>query len=553
MKRKVYVYDTLRETEQTSLLSGGLTAERMVAFVKLLHEFGVPWIEGPWPVPRQVAESEGSLDRFEKAQRFYQLLQFENQELQDNIVVFGSTMEKSVSVASESLILRALVETGMSNFCIFGKAWRAQVKSVLKTSLSNNLVMIEKSIRFLKSKGQIVFFDLEHFFDGFKADADKPLNQNYAVKALKAAIKGGADVFVFCDTNGGILPNEVSNILTQVIPLLGEIPWGVHFHDDEGLSKANTLVAIDLGATYPQVTTLGHGERIGMPRLTDLVPTLILKKKINCVGIERLEGLTDFARQASFLLGESLPAKTPYVGPGAYAHKAGTHGVDPELQEHVSPGRIGNTRYRIISGLLGANGVWRALKDVGIHLKKRDSLIKQVLDSVKKFDEQGIHIGSARGSFAVLALRLLSGYSAPFKVKEIETSSNFSHTDDNWAHNSKAYLEIYLSGKNEPIRIYAPAEHGQVDAIDEVLKKVLEEEYPILKEVSLLDYDAAVLKGNGTGTASAVRVKIIAKTPYGEFEVFAISENVILASALALMDLYELVILFQRRRRKRVK
>jgi len=559
MKRKVWIYDTLRETEQSSMLSGGMTAGGMVNFVKLLHEFGIPWVEGPWPVPRQQAEQEGNLDQFAKAQEFYRLLQSEPEDLRSKIVVFGSTMEKNVQSPNQSPTLNALVETGVRNFCIFGKAWTAQVRGVLKTSQKNNLMMIEKSVRFLKSKGDMVFFDLEHFFDGFKADAAKPLKQNYAVKALLAALKGGADVIIFCDTNGGVLPDEAEGILKQVIPLLREkplleeIPWGVHFHDDEGLAKANTLAAIDLGASYPQMTTLGHGERIGMPRVTDMVPTLILKKKVTCVGIERIDALTKFARKASIMLGEKLPAKFPYVGSGAYAHKAGTHGVKPELQEHVSPNRVGNNRYRIISGLLGVNGIWRALKDCGIHLKKKDPLIRKVLEMVKSLDAQGIHIGSAKGTFAIKALRLMPGYSPPFKVNEIEPNSLLTKVGEDWTHESRSELEISLAGKKEVERVYEKAKSGQVDAIDAVIRKVLEKEFPILKEVKLADYQVKVLTSNGQGADAAVRVTIVGDTPYGYFETFAISKNVILASAIAFMDLYELVILFQRRRRKKVK
>ncbi len=556
-KRIVEIYDSVRETEQTSLLSGVMTAEGIIKFVRHLHEFGIPWIEGPWPVPQRKAEEEGGLLQFEKAQEFYRLLQAENPELKRKIVAFGSTMDKNVSQAKESPVIQNLAATGLNNFCIFGKSWAEQVHGVLKTSLGNNLQMVEKSVKFLKSRGGKVFFDLEHFFDGFKYDRKKSLSQNYAVKVMLAAVKAGADVIVFCDTNGGTLIDEAREILEQAVPLLNGLPWGVHFHDDEGLAKANTLMAIDLGANFPQVTTLGHGERIGMPRLTDLVPTLILKKRYRCLGIEKLDNLTEFAKISAAFLGERLGTGLPYVGSAAYGHKAGTHLRNPRLQEHVVPEKVGNTRFRQISALLGPRGIREALKEVGIHLKKDNPLIKKVHDKVKKMDAKGIHIGSAKGSFALLALRRFPDYKAPFVIKEIEPYSLFVNRGKHkYSHVSRASLEIELpdnANATVSVEVYKKAESGQVDAIDSVVKHVLASAYPIIHEIRLVDYNVRVLKGNGQGTASKVRVEILADTPYGYYEFFAISENVILASALALTDMYELTILFQKRRRKRKK
>lgn len=548
-KRTIFMYDSVREAEQSGLLSGGITAQDMVEIMQLLHDFGVPYLEGPWPVPVRGGD-EPEKEREEKAKQFYELVRAKS--FIEKVIVFGSTMEKNVVRAKDSEILQKLVATRLKNFCIFGKSWTEQVGRVLRTSLSNNLRLIEESVRFLKSQGGIVFFDLEHFFDGYKAEMIKKPENNYAVKCLLAALKGGADVIVFCDTNGGILTEEVEDILKEVIPFLGDKPWGVHFHDDESLAKANTLKAIDLGATFPQVTTLGYGERVGMARLTDLVATLVLKKGYKCKGIEKLENLTSLARAIAQKMGEPLQRNLPYVGPASAIHKAGTHGRCFELQEHVSPVKVGNNRYRHISGLLGPQGIHAALKEVGLRIKPNDPLIQKLYRDVKEKDSVGFTYGTARGSFAVQSLRLMAGYVAPFKIEGIEPYSRLYQTDK-WRHESRSDIELVITGQKRPIQIFRRSEDGPVDAADNVLRAALSKAYPIINRVTLVDYAVRIIKNRNNGkkgTASRVRVAIIADTPYGQFETVGISRNIILASVLALIDLYELVILFQKKRHK---
>lgn len=545
----IYLYDSVREAEQSGLLSGGVTAQDMVEIMQLLYDFGVPYFEGPWPVPFR-GEDEPEKERAEKAVRFYEIVK--TKPFAGQVIVFGSTMEKNVSQAKDSEILKKLVVTGLKNFCIFGKSWSEQVRRVLRTSLSNNLHLIEESVRFLKSQGGFVFFDLEHFFDGYKAENKKKPDHNYAVKCLQSALRGGADVIVFCDTNGGMLTEEVEIILREIIPFLKNKPWGVHFHDDEGLAKANTLKAIDLGASYPQVTTLGYGERVGMARLTDLVATLILKKGYKCQGIKKIKALTPLARAVAQKMGEPLQPYLPYVGSAAAIHKAGTHGRCFAVQEHIAPMRVGNTRYRYVSGLLGPQGIQAALKEVGLRVKPNDFLVKKLYQDVKAKDEVGFSYGTARGSFAVQALRLMPGYIAPFKIEGIEPYCRLFQTDK-WRHESRADIEMVISGQRKSIQIFRRSDDGPVDAADNVLRSALSQAYPIIKRVMLVDYVVRIIRNRNNGkkgTASRVRVSIIADTPYGQFETFGISRNVILASVLALIDLYELVILFQKKRHK---
>jgi 2-isopropylmalate synthase len=552
-KRTIFIYDSVREAEQSTLFSGSVTAQDIVDIMALLCEFGVPFMEGPWPVPIK-GDNDPDREKLEKARRVYSLLK--NMPFSDKVVVFGSTMEKTAVRPQDSLVLQNLVATGLKNFCIYGKSWDAQVRRVLGTTLSNNLRLIEKSVRFLKNQGCLVFFDLEHFFEGFKAQAKRKPEKNYAIKCLQAAIRGGADVLIFCDTNGSALPEEVESILKAVLPFLGNRPWGVHFHDDEGLAKANTLKAIDLGATYPQVTTLGHSERVGMVRLTDLVPTLILKKGYKCEGIEKLENLTRLAKTVAQKLGEPLQRNLPYVGSCAFGHKAGTHTKRFVLQEHITPQKVGNTRHRHISGLLGPSGIRSALKDVHILVKPDSNLLKRVCEDVKGKDEIGFTYGSATGSFAVQAMRLMPVYIPPFKIVSLESYCHLYQTDK-WRHESRADIEVSLPGKDKPIvvQIFRRSEDGPVDAVDNVLKNALSEVYPIVNKVELVDYSVRIIKNRNNGkkgTASRVRVTIIANTPYGQFETSAFSRNIILASALALIDLYELVVLYQKKRHKTV-
>jgi 2-isopropylmalate synthase len=540
-EKSILISDTtLREGGQS--MATTLIPIDMLAIAEKLHEFGVPWIEGPWPVPEDETKEEEEEEARQKATEFYQLVKAVP--FRDKIVVFGSTMEKEVE-AKQSKRLKSLVQTGVKNFAIFGKTSKRHVFEVLKTTLKENLRMIEESVRFLKRKSGTVFYDAEHFFDGFLEDRE------YALKTLEAAKAGGADAIILCDTNGGMLPEQVIEIILQALPIFGNTAWGVHMHDDGELALANTLCAINYGATYAQVTVNGESERVGMPKITSLVPTLIHKKGIKCQGIASTKGLKALAEFVAERNNNYLPDSRAYVGEWAFTHSAGTHQagakVDPSLQEHINPDLVGSRRRYPISGEVGRKAVAAALSELNIKLEADDPVVRKILSKVRALDKKGLHLESAPGSFALLALRQLVDYKPPFRVTVIKPMSTLVKEDGPWKHRSRAEIEVFLPNQEEPLRLWARGKKGPLDSIDNALRPALLPSYPQLEDVSLIDYKVRKLPGNGKGTAAKVRVAIIGSTPYGYEVTAGMSENLLLASAEALIELYELVILKSQR------
>ncbi len=533
MTREIRIYDTTcREGGQS--MEMGLTPQDMLSIMEALDRFGVPFIEGPWPVPEEEEDDETR----GKASEFYQLIK--DASFREKIVVFGSTMEKGVE-AKDSKRLKALVNSGLKNFAIFGKTWKLHVNEVLKTTLKENLRMIEDSVRFLKKKGGLVFFDAEHFFDGYLDDSV------YAVQVLAAAKAGGADVIILCDTNGGMLPQEVRNIIAEVLPELPENSWGVHMHDDGGFALANTYEAILLGATYPQVTVLGQSERCGMPSLTSLVMNLIHKMDLACQGISQTKGLKSLAEFVAEKCNIPVPAGAPAVGENAFAHKAGSHQagmrLNPSLQEHLPPELVGAKRRYPISGEVGRKAIVEALKDLGMKVEADDPVLAKILRKVKDWDKQGFHIESAPGTFWLLALRQLPNYEPPFDVTVIKPMVTLVKEDGKWKHRSRAEIEVRINGESQPLRLWERGNEGPLAAMDNALKPALTQKFSFLKDVHLVDFKVRILRSKGKGTASPVRVAVTGQTPFGFEETAGMSENILLASAFALIDLYELAIL----------
>jgi len=537
----IFIYDTtLREGDQ-SMTGGVLTAADMIDIATKLDKFGVPFIEAPWPLPEEELEEEEEKLAWEKVMLFYQKVK--EKEFADKVFVFGSTMEKDVE-AKDSPRLKALIKTGLKNFAIFGKTSKRHVQEVLKTTLKENLRMIEESVKHLKRRGGLVFFDAEHFFDGWLEDRD------YAAKVLLTAKNAGADAIILCDTNGGMLTWQISEIIQEALPELKDIGWGVHLHNDGDLALANTIFAINLGAKYAQVAVNGDSERVGMPKLTSLLPTLMLKMGIKCEGITKIKGLKALAEYVAEKHNDWLPPNQPFVGANAFTHKAGTHRagaeIDPTLQEHIPPDLVGAKRRFPISGIAGPNGIMKGLKEEGLKLNEEDEAVKKfakkVLQIVKKKDEHGYHLESAPASFAMLAFRMQDDYQWPFKLTYIEPKSILTCTIDGWIweHSSSCLVEVNIPSEQKPIRVWNDGSDGPVHAIENAIKPTLAKIFPILNEIELVNYRVRILKYNGKkGTASKVRVSITGATPFGTADTVGVHENILLASAQALMDLFE--------------
>ncbi len=551
----VWICDTtIREGGQS--MGSSSTPQDLVAIAEAVVNFGVPFVECPWPVPEDELKEEEEKEAQLKALEFYRSVRQKSSKFKKHLVVFGSTMRKG-GEAAKSKRLQAMVKTGLKNFAIFGKTDKRQVLQVLKASLKENLRIIRESVRFLKKQDGIVFYDAEHFFDGFLYD------KAYALETIKAALEGGADRIIFCDTNGGMLPDQVSLILHRTLedPKFSEelfkVGWGIHMHNDGELALANTLQAIDLGATYAQCTVNGESERVGMPKLTSLLPTLILKKKIECYGIRSLRSLKSLAEFVGERNNVSIPAHQPYIGDWAFAHKAGTHQagarINPALQEHIKPHLVGARRWMPISGEAGKNAIAAFLKEqCGLEFDSNDPAIQKILNEVRRLDKKGFNLEAAPGTFTLIALKIAVGLKAPFKVTKIKPRSNLYNKGgqhlDVWEHDSKAEIEVTIEGENSPIRLWEEGRDGPVDAINNALIPALISRFPVLRQVQLVDYKVRRLMNNGkTGTASRVRVSVVGKTPFGAIYTAGMSENVLLASARALTDLYELVILKQQK------
>ncbi len=538
-KTGVLICDTtLREGGQS--MGSSFTPQDMVAIAEKLLEFGVPWIECPWPVPEQEVKEDEEKEALQKALEFYQLVTQSEFKGRERLVVFGSTGEKDVE-AKDSKRLKALVKTGLKNFAIFGKSSKRHVFEVLKTSLKENLRMIEDSVKFLKKQGGTVFYDAEHFFDGYLEDPD------YAYKTMEAAIAGGADVIILCDTNGGMLPEQVEMVIHEMSDLLDNQAWGVHMHDDGEFALANTLSAINLGATFAQCTVNGESERVGMPKLTSLLPTLIHKKGIKCQGIDSTKGLKALAEFVAEKNNQALSNNQPYVGSWAFTHKAASHQLgarlDPTLQEHINPNLVGAKRRLPISGEAGRNAVVAALNELGVPIERDDPAVYKILGQIRSLDKQGFNLESAPGTFALIALRQLENYVRPFQIRLIKSHSTLVW--ENGApkkHRSESSIEVNFPN-GSVVKPWERGDDGPVDAIKNALKPVLANVYPVLQAVELVGFKVRIINGNGKGTASRVRVSITGKTPFGFEDTAAVSRNIIKASAIALLDLYEVTIL----------
>ena len=427
----------------------------------------------------------------------------------------------------------------MKTVTIFGKSWDLHVISVLNTTLEENLNMIFDSISYLKEHGLRVFFDAEHFYDGFKN------NKDYAINVLKTAIEAKADVIILCDTNGGTLPHEFLEITKEVKSLVN-IPIGVHCHNDSGVAVANSLLGVIAGATQIQGTINGIGERCGNADICQIIPALELKMGIRALKTskEKLKSL----KQLSLYLYEILHMRPnpyqPYVGENAFAHKGGVH-VDAVLKnkiayEHISPEEVGNIRLFSISELSGKANIIAKAKEFGFDIKKDDPIVANILNKIKELEYKGYHLEGANGTLYLLMAKELGLYKKLFHVIRWRTISE-SHNGDTTAESS---IKIKVGDRE----IFVIAEgNGPVNAQDKAIRKAMMEFFPEIEKVQLINYKVSIAD-TAQGTASSVRTFIEFTDGKTNWITVGVSTNILEASKEALIDGYDYYL--QRLKRK---
>lgn len=448
------------------------------------------------------------------------------------LTAFASTRRPDVAVESDATVA-ALLEAGTPVVAIVGKSWRLHVTDVLHTTLDENLAMIGDSCRYLKAHGREVVYDAEHFFNGYKDDS------TYARATLRAAQEGGADWLVLCDTNGGSLPGEVGRIVAAVRQALPSIRIGIHTHNDGELAVANSLAAVEAGASQVQGTINGYGERVGNANLVSVIANLKLKMGVDCLTDDALARLTELSHFVADVANQVPYAKQPFVGASAFAHKAGLH-VNAVLKaaasfEHVDPARVGNHQRILVSEVGGRDNVRSKLAGLGVRLDSEAEL-RRVSALVKQQEARGFQYEAAEGSFELLVRRSLPGYEPPFELLDVLVLVEKRKGIEMLA---EATIKVRVG---EDVMHTAAEGDGPVHALDGALRKALLAHYPALERVELIDFKVRVVDQTA-GTGAVVRVSIESRDGAGTWSTVGASPNIIEASWLALADSMELALL----------
>ncbi len=520
--RRVSIYDTtLRDGTQAEDIN--LTTEDKLRIALKLDELGLAYIEGGWP-------GSNPTDK-----RFFQEIQ--NYDLKHaSIAAFGSTHNHRTTADADPN-LKALVDSGAPVVTIFGKTWDIHVTEALGTTLPRNLDLVGDSLAFLRPNVRELFFDAEHFFDGYKANPD------YALAVLRRAFEAGADVLVLCDTNGGTLPGDFRRIMAAVVAAMPEAKFGVHTHNDSGVAVGNTLEAVELGAVQVQGTINGFGERCGNANLCSIIPSLVLKLGIPCLPEGKLPLLTPTAHFVSEMVNQAPPNNQPFVGDGAFAHKGGVHVSavvkNPLTYEHIRPEEVGNVRRVLLSDLSGQSNILYKAREFGFSLDKNDPFVLELLTTIKEREAEGYEYTAAEASYELLLNRVLG------RARSYFTVVRYRVLDDNAYDREEPLTEATVMIKvGGLVKHTASTGRGPVNALDKAIREALSGFYPRLAEMRLLDFKVRVLSGSkqndcgkgGCGTASHVRVLVECGDANRRWVTVGVSHNVIEASFQALED-----------------
>jgi 2-isopropylmalate synthase len=423
--------------------------------------------------------------------------------------------------------LAITVGSGTPVVCIVGKSWDLHVKEALRTTLDENVKMVADTVKYLKRHFDEVFFDAEHFFDGYKR------NPSYALRVIGAAADAGADCVVLCDTNGGCLPSEIGRIVAEVGEQT-EAPLGIHCHNDAEVGVANSLAAIESGAVHVQGTINGYGERCGNANLASIAANLVLKMDIPCLTPQQLTHLSEVTHFVAEVANMTPNPHQPYVGSSAFAHKAGLHASAVarrrDLYEHIDPGAVGNIRHLVVSELAGKSTIVVKAQELGVELEGERTL-GSVLRRLKELEHLGYHYEAADGSFELLLRRTTGWEQELLRIASFRVSVE---SDAQGGISSEATVKLHAKGE----RIISTAEgNGPVNALDAALRKALLEFYPELDRIHLSDYKVRILNEKG-GTGATTRVLLESTDGEKEWGTIGVSGNVIEASWEALLDGY---------------
>ena len=513
-----HVFDTtLRDGAQREGIN--LTVADKLNIARHLDEFGVGFIEGGWP-----GANPRDTEFFARA-----VAELDLQHAQ--LVAFGATRRAGGNAADDPQ-LAALVNSGAPVITLVAKSHDRHVELALRTTLDENLEMVRDSVSYLVSQGRRVFIDCEHFFDGYKA------NREYAVAVVRVAHEAGADVVVLCDTNGGMLPAGVHEIVADVLARTGA-RLGIHAQDDTGCAVANSLAAVDAGATHVQCTANGYGERVGNANLFPVVGALEIKYGMKVLPEGRLAEMTRISHAIAEVVNLTPSTHQPYVGVSAFAHKAGLHAsaikVDPDLYQHIDPERVGNTMRMLVSDMAGRASVELKGKELGYDLSADRDLVGRVVAKVKEQENLGYTYEAADASFELLLRdEVRGGRERFFTLESWRTISEQQSEADGGRAGNEATVKLWAKGER---RIATGEGNGPVDALDRALRTALERIYPQLAKMELVDYKVRILEGQH-GTGSKTRVLIESADGTASWSTVGVADNVIAASWRALEDAY---------------
>ncbi|MDB4436141.1 citramalate synthase [Akkermansiaceae bacterium] len=508
---RVQIYDTtLRDgTQGEGFFLSGLDKMRIA---KRLDEFGVDYIEGGWP-----GSNPKDIEFFKAAAK--------ETWNHAKIAAFGSTRRANTPVEEDPQV-QLLLDAETPVITIFGKSWELQVTEVLRTTAEENQAMIRDTVRHLKEAGREVVYDAEHFFDGYKD------GKEHAMATLKAAVEGGADWLVLCDTNGGCLPDEVAALTREVAMTFPDVRVGIHTHNDCELAVANAIASVEAGSTQVQGTINGYGERTGNCNLTSVIP--ILELKMGRKAVDDLTKMKDLSFFVDDVSNNPHFARAAFIGRTAFSHKGGMHVNAVQklarTYEHIRPEAVGNQQYILVSELSGQSNILVKAEEMGLSLEKGSVEAKEILEEVKSLEQEGYSFEAAGGSFELLIRRKLGACKRPWDL--IEYHCSFRQYGD--GHNPVCEATVKLSVGDEDA--YTVAEgHGVVNALDKALRKALLPFFPSIAKVSLVDYKVRIIDSE-EATASKTRVLIVQTDGENSWGTVGVSSSIIEASWIALTD-----------------
>jgi len=509
----LHVYDTtLRDGAQQEGLN--LSIADKLAIAALLDELGVGFIEGGWP-----GANPKDTEFFARARQELSLRTA-------TLAAFGATRRPGVMAADDPQV-RALLDSGASVVTLVAKAHVRHVELALRTTAAENLAMVRDTVGWLSTQGRRVFLDAEHFFDGYRTD------RSYAIEVIRAAMEAGAELVALCDTNGGMLPHQVSDVVADVRDAT-RARLGIHCHNDTGCAVANSMAAIQAGATHFQGTVNGYGERTGNADLLSVIGNLQLKEGLTLLPPSRLAEATRIAHQISEVTNVPPYSRQPYVGASAFAHKAGLHAsaikVDPDLYQHTDPQAVGNDMRMLVSGMAGRASIELKARELGFDLSGEKDLLSRIVKRVKDLEAQGWTFEAADASFDLLLREELGSRQSYFRVESWRVITD--HTYAKGDPVSEATVKLWAGGQ----RVVVTAEgNGPVDCLDRAIRQALSGAYPELAKIELIDFKVRLFDA-AHGTDATTRVLMEHSDGVTSWDTVGVAPNIVEASWVSLTD-----------------